>query len=667
VVQVRLDETTCVRSEEWLNREWLETNGRGGYASSTVLNCNTRRYHGLLVANLRMPQGRHVLLSRLEDSIVVGGDEDYLSCCQYPGVFLPREGSCLREFHLGFCPQFRYEMKGVLIRKAVMMVYGKDNVLVRYDIERCPHSATLRVKPFIAYRKYDTLIMQNAFLRREIRAIKNGFTLRPYDGMPVLFVQTSVKVPFVPVSVWYNNFEYSLDRDRGYDWHEDLFLPGYFEIPVKQGTTVIVSASLDMCREPLKKVWDAERKRRLREASRIDTIAEKFENEEDRTHVRNLIRAGQQFLIRTPLERPTIIAGYHWFTDWGRDTLISLPGLAFCSGFSQLGIDILTDLGKQEQDGLLPNYFSDDETQKSYNTVDTALLYFWAVQQMIRYTGNIAVVRDEMWPVMKKILRHYMSGTKFDIYMNASGLLHAGGQGMNLTWMDAVVGGKPVIPRWGYAVEINALWFNAVCFAHELAQKFGDPEYFYHDLIRTIKKSFVDTFWIEKEAYLGDVFCDGKLDVSVRPNQIFAVSLHYSPLEPHQWKGVVGSVMEHLLTPVGLRTLSPEDKEYRGRYEGDMFSRDMAYHQGTVWPWLLAHFSDAYLRVAEDREAAKMFLQAYIRSFIRHHLTEAGVGCISETFDGDPPHRPEGCISQAWSVAGLIRMYSLISDIPGGW
>jgi len=662
MMRVKIEESSCLNPEKSLNLEWLETNGLGGYASSTILNCNTRKYHGLLVANLETPRGRHVLLSRLEDSVKVKGQESYLSCCQYPGVFIPEGQHFLTSFQLNECPRFVYETDHIRIRKAVMMVQGENCILVRYDVERCPASCILTLKPLLAYRGYHALSVQNPCLCSETRGIRNGFIMEPYDGMPSICIQTNLRSQFLPSPVWYNHFEYEMERERGYDWQEDLFMPGIFEIPVRIGSTVIVSASLSACRGPLKKKWEAEATRRTHEIRDVENIAEGYEHEEDRMHVRDLILSGRQFLIKTPSGRPTIIAGYHWFTDWGRDTLISLPGLAFCGGRPEEGISILVSLGKHEKKGLLPNYFSDHVEENAYNTVDTSLLYFWAVQQMLKYTGAAEIIRKEIWPVLKRILRHYMEGTLFNIGMNENGLLRAGDEKTHLTWMDATVNGKPVTPRWGHAVEINALWFNAVCFAGKLARRFDEPEFHFHELINRIKKSFVDTFWIEGEDYLGDVYCNGSLDRSVRPNQIVAVSLPYSPLTPDQWPGVVNKVMRELLTPFGLRTLSPEDVKYEGRYGGDGPTRDAAYHQGTVWPWLLAQFGEAYLRVAEDKTAARTFLLDGLRFLVRQHMPTAGIGFISEIFDGAPPHRPNGCIAQAWSSAGLIRLYSLLNE-----
>ena len=645
-----------------LTLEWLETNGLGGYSSSTVLNCHTRRYHGLFVANLKEPPGRHVLLSKFEDSLQAKGREYFFSCHQYPGLFFPDHDSFPASFAIGDCPCFTYRAEAMCVRKSVMPVRGRDQLLILYEIEKCPGPGLLRLRPFLAYRSYHSLSRQNPFLRVHTAGIRNGFTIRPYEGMPPLYIRTSVKSRFHPAPVWYNNFEYEAERQRGYDGHEDLFQPGILEVAVRGGSRVIVSISLQDFKKQTGKIWAEERDRRVQERARIRSVAAGFENGEDRVHAENLIAAGSQCLIRTPAGRPALIAGYHWFNDWGRDTLISLPGLTFCSGRPEDGFEILSSLAEHEKDGLLPNCFSDHSQEKSYNSVDATLWFYWAVQQAIRYTGAYETIEIRLWPVMKKMIRHFMSGTAMGVFMNDRGLLHAGQEGSNLTWMDATLAGRPVTPRWGCAVEINALWYNAICLVDELARRFGERALFFPELIPRIRQSFQETFWMEDQNHLGDVYRDGLLDGALRPNQILAVSLPHSPLDPDRWPSVVASVRRHLLTPCGLRTLSPEDPHYAGRYGGDSAARDGAYHQGTVWPWLLAHFGEALLRVAEDRGEARRFLLDLIRSFLRQHWSEAGIGCVSEIFDGDPPHRPNGCISQAWSAAELIRLYTILNE-----
>jgi predicted glycogen debranching enzyme len=654
--------SSSLSHEQALALEWLETNGCGGYSSSTVLNCHTRRYHGLFVANLKEPAGRHVLLSKFEDSFRSKGREYFLSCHQYPGLFFPEDDQLPLSFQFNGCPCFTFRSGKLMVHKSVMLLQGQDHLLLRYDIEKCPAPGLLRIRPFLACRGYHSLSRQNPFLHVHAAEIKNGLIVRPYEGLPPLYIQTNIKSRFYPYPVWYNNFEYDVERQRGYEDHEDLFQPGLLEVPVKEGSSVILSVSLQAFEKRLTGIWAREQHRRMEERKRIKSIAEKFENQEDRTNVENLIAAGSSFLIKTPSGRPAIIAGYHWFNDWGRDTLISLPGLTFCSGRPGDGMDILASLAEHENDGLLPNYFSDHSQEKSYNSVDATLWFYWAVQQALRHTGAMETIEKKFWPVMKKMIRRLMSGTAMNISMNNQGLLHAGHEVSNLTWMDATVAGKPVTPRWGYAVEINALWYNAICFVEELARHFGEDEFFFPELITGFRRAFQETFWIEEKGYLGDVFRDGRLDEALRPNQVLAVSLPYSPLDPGRWHSVVTHVRQHLLTPCGLRTLSPEDPRYIGRYGGDSAARDGAYHQGTVWPWLLAQFGEALLRAVADKDEARLFLLDLIRSFLRRHWTEAGIGCVSEVFDGDTPHRPNGCISQAWSVAELIRLYMILNE-----
>ena len=677
-----------------LQCEWLDVNGRGGYASSTLLNCHARKYHGLLVARLTAPPGRYVLLSKYEDIFCCGDRQYPLTCHQYPHNFFPEDYGFLKTFQQDVFPVFIYEGDGIRIRKSLMMVAEEDCLLVRYDLDDCPASGVISLRPFLAFRDYHRLTRENPFLRAKILTVKNGFSIRPYAGMPPLVIQTNIKPDWQEHPCWYHAFEYAEEAARGYENHEDLFSPGTLEIPLRKGKTVIVSASMAPFYGRLSKKWDDEERRRRKLAQQDGVIAGTLgrtmselhfqgqsgesatilrdeggnatisrDKDEEEKLIRLLLRAGRQFLVRTPESRPAIIAGYPWFGEWGRDTLISLPGLTFCCGRIREGADIITHLARFERHGLLPNVFSEEDKSHAYNTVDAPLWYFWAVQQLLKYAGNNdAMVGKNIWPTLKNILRQFLHGTIFNIYLDDNGLLHAGEDGRALTWMDACIDNRPVTPRQGYPVEINALWYNAVCFAAELAPRFGDQEFYFQELIPRIRQSFQETFWIGEGAYLGDVYHQGNLDRTVRPNQIFAVSLPYSPLDAEQGRQVVNKVRDELLTPVGLRTLSPRDPQYQGRYEGSSTARDEAYHQGTVWPWLLGHFGEACLKVAPDREGTRDSLRLYLRTFLRRHFLEAGIGCVSEIFDGDSPHRPNGCISQAWSVAEMIRLYTLLGS-----
>jgi glycogen debranching enzyme len=681
---IRIDTRPTAAAE--LDREWLETDGRGGYAASTLAGCHTRRYHGLMVANLPAPEGRHVLLSKLEDSFLVGGEELFFTRHRYyPGALFPPGPSLLREFIIDICPRFTYRAGDILMQKSVMLIRGTGTLLVRYDLDRSPKSGLLRLKPFLAYRGYHTLAHENPYLRSRTEGIANGFTIEPYAGMPPLIIRTDLPSRFTPSPFWYNRFEYTEERERGFDYIEDLFLPGVIEVPFAPRGTVILLASCEAFGDDPSKMWDSELLRRREELADDEKLTDSCvhgksggnerqypqkSNEtpaggftrDDRELLPALIRAGRQFLITHPSGRPAVIAGYPWFGSWGRDTLISLPGLAFCSERIGEGIEILTEIGRHEREGLLPNFFSAGGKPEAYNTVDSSLLYFRVIQELLRITGDTELIRNRFWPVMKRIIHCFMVGTRFGIGMDDRGLLHAGDGRTALTWMDATVGGVPVTPRHGYPVEINALWYNALSFAGEIAERFADPEWSFGNLAANIRGSFRETFWIPEGGYLGDVFRDGVLDTAIRPNQLFAVALPFSPLDPPEQAGVVRKVREQLLTPCGLRTLAPTDPAYRGLYRGNGAERDAAYHQGTVWPWLLGPFGEATLKVTGNRKDEKNNLRTYLQNFLQNHLHEAGIGSISEVFDGDAPHRPGGCTAQAWSVAELIRLFMLLQE-----
>lgn len=663
-MDIRIDEKTCSKIDEALRLEWLDTNGLGGYASDTILNCHTRRYHGLLVADLSSPPGKFVLLSSLEESILSGGREIFFSLHKYPGTFSPSGYKCLSEFRSKPAPHFIYRIDRLILHKTIMTVHGKDAVLIRYSCVRSDEPSVLRLKPFLAFRDFHSLAKENPFLDGGTAEVGGGFKIRPYEGMPVLYIQTDRKSVFHPAGDWYRNFEYMVEAERGFDFREDLFRPGILEISLKEGETVIFSASTRLQRA-LRKIWDAEWARRENARTETAARAETFDDPQDRALMSTLMESAKDFLIRQPQKRgpgrPTVTAGYHWFGDWGRDTLISLPGLTFCTDESEIGKAILKTFGKYEKDGLLPNFFGRGGSGHAYNSVDCSLWFFWAAQQLLLYTGDIDFVRKFMWPVMVRIIRKFKAGTVHLIHMSDNGLLHAGDETMQLTWMDAAVNGVPVTPRCGWAVDINALWYNAVCLTDELAERFGRRRERCPDLKERIREAFNEAFWIEDGAYLGDVRRGDRLDRSVRPNQILAVSLPHSPLDRIRARSVVDKVAKELLTPFGLRTLSPRDPVYRGRYAGDAAGRDAAYHQGTVWPWLIGHFGEAFLKVAEDKKQAAEFLRRELRKSLREHLQAAGVGSISEIFDGDPPYHPNGCIAQSWSVAEIIRLYFLLN------
>lgn len=658
-----IPESTCRDLAKSLRYEWLETNGLGGYASGTIAGCHTRKYHGLLVAALPEPAGRFLLLSDYEDSIAAGGAEHHLACHRYPGVYHPNGHKFLTSFSREACPTFTYHAGRSSLRKQIMMLPGENTVLVRYELLASPDPVTLRLRPLLAFRDHHSLKRQDSCVHTQVALCPDGFDIHPYDGMPSLYIRSNSPASFHAQPDWYSNLEYEREAERGYDYHEDLFCPGLLSIPLRKGQSAIIAASVSASAAPSEEQWAQELLRRRQKRRAM----------EDLSHgapaaiagqLPDLLMAGQKFLIHAQGRRPAIIAGYPWFDDWGRDTLISLPGLTFCSGNPEMGVAILKSVGEAERDGLIPNFFAANPDHHAYNAVDASLLYFHAVQHMLAATGDRRTVQERFWPVMLRILTRFMEGTRNDIYMNADGLLHAGNRDTQLTWMDAKVRGVPITPRHGYAVDINALWYNAIRFADELAQAFGTRVPWPADLADQCGAAFRDLFWMDEALCLADSCADGQLDRSIRPNQVLAVSLPYSPLTPDQQAGVVEKVRRELLTPFGLRTLSPRDHSYRGRYEGDQDARDAAYHQGTVWPWLVGHFGAAALRVATDRQASLATLIQTLTPLIDYSLRNQGLSQVPEIFDGDPPRRPNGCFAQAWSVAELIRLLTFHTALP---
>jgi predicted glycogen debranching enzyme len=655
---VAFDHNICHDLTQSLHYEWLETNGLGGYASGTIAGPRTRKYHGLLVAALAEPAGRFLLLADVEDSFSSDHHAYPLACHRYPGVYHPNGHEHLVSYSQDECPTFTYQAGPTLLRKQLMMLPGENTVLVRYEILKSSKPLSLHLNPLLAYRDHHSLKRQDSCIRTQVDPLPDGFDITPYDGMPPLHIRTSRPASFDAHPDWFHNFEYEREAERGYDHHEDLFCPGQLNIPLHQGQSVIVTASVSTLAPATEATWNHELARRRQERQSLHTLATKTPATLT-DQLPDLLLAGRKFLIHAQGARPAIIAGYPWFDDWGRDTLISLPGLTFCSGNPEMGVAILKSVGEAERDGLIPNFFAANPDHHAYNAVDASLWYFHAVQHMLVATGDYQTVQKHFWPVMLRILTRFMEGTRNYIFMNAEGLLHTGNRDTQLTWMDAKVHGIPVTPRHGYAVDINALWYNAICFADELAVTFGTRPPWPAELARRCGAAFQSLFWMEDAASLADSSADGILDRSIRPNQILAVSLPHSPLTPHQQAAVVEKVRRELLTPFGLRTLSPRDPAYQGRYEGDQETRDAAYHQGTVWPWLIGHFGAAALRVAPDPQAARANLLQTFTPLIDYSLRHQGLSQVPEIFDGAPPQRPNGCFAQAWSVAELIRLLQL--------
>ncbi len=651
---ISLDKTVCGNLEAALGREWLETNGLGGFASSTVAGANTRRYHGLLIAALNPPGGRLLLLSKLEETLVLGERRIDLSTNEYDGAVHPEGYLHLSGFRLGPFPTFTYDIEGVKLEKSLFMLSGSNTVQVEYRLLESPAGSKpqLELRPLIAFRDYHSTTHENSALNPQIQSENDMASVQPYEGLPRLHFAHNAEATAAE-GYWYRNFFYRAERERGLDAKEDLFNPLVLRWTLNKGQTAVVIASTEA-----QDIRNAAKFRR-EELKRREALEASAPNRDPL--VRALAVAADQFLARRG-DDWTVIAGYPWFTDWGRDTMISLPGLTLFTGNTEIAKGILRNFARHTDMGMLPNRFVDSGETAEFNTVDATLWFFEAARAYAAVTSDYKFVREELYPVFTSIIDFHIKGTRYNIKMAENGLLNAGALGAQLTWMDAKIGDWVVTPRSGRPVEIQALWYNALKIMEDLAQRFGDE-----DLRKScsafasmVVSAFNRLFWNKDKNCLYDVLSDGPPDATIRPNQVFAVSLHYSMLSAERARAMVETVERELLTPVGLRTLAPSDSRYRPRYEGDQYSRDSAYHQGTVWPWLLGPFVTAYVSVNGGTAAAREHAHGLLRG-LEAHLSQAGLGQISEIFDADAPHLPRGCFAQAWSVAEVLR--ALCQDV----
>ncbi|MCZ6678284.1 MAG: glycogen debranching enzyme N-terminal domain-containing protein [Candidatus Poribacteria bacterium] len=662
---IQFDHQICRDFAAAIQKEWLETNGIGGYASSSIVGANTRRYHGLLVAATQPPVGRRVLLSKLEETVCIGDEHYELSCNQYPGIVHPQGYKFLQAFTPSPLPTWEYAIQDIVLEKLLWMVNGQNTTVLTYTL-RAGAPIQLCLRPLIAGRDHHSLHYENAGIQTHVEAIDgNTVQIVPYDSPSTLYLHSSVGEFQSDSACWYKNFEYPVEAARGFDAHEDLYSPGEWVVQLESGETVAIIAST----EPPNEEWESMRNVEIDRRKGI--VHRALHNRGDGStrkgdvpggkddFLETLTLAADQFLIQRGEERHSIIAGYHWFTDWGRDAMIALPGLTLVTGRYEIAQGILRAFAQHCDQGMLPNRFPDVADEPEYNTVDATLWFFYAVAKYLEYTDDLDFIRDELWETLVDIIQWHLRGTRYNIRMGTDSLISAGMEGVQLTWMDAKIGDWVVTPRHGKPVEINALWYNALKVMEGLIQRLGDAgaSTEYAKLARTAQVNFNERFWNAEANCLYDCI-DGEMpDASIRPNQIFAISLPHSVLSEERHRPVLDVVTRDLLTPVGLRSLSPNDEQYVGYYGGDPYHRDSAYHQGTVWGWLIGPFVTAYMKVngktSQSREAAKQFLAAF-----GGHLKEAGVGSISEIFDGDKPHTPRGCIAQAWSIAEVLRAYA---------
>ena len=632
-----------------LRLEWLETNGLGGYAMGTVAGAHTRRYHGLLCVALRPPVDRRMFLSKLEDSLQIDGDRWPLSSNLYGDIVHPDGHQRIAQYRLDPWPIWTYEVKAATVEKAVLMPHGLNAVVVRYTCLRADSLLVLRARPLLAWRDHHHLSRASVEFALEARRIDHGVRLLGH-GMPPLLLQIGDGA-FWPSTEWYYNLTYPVETARGLDDTEDLYSPGEIQWTLRAGQSVELLAAVgdapDISAHEI-----CERERAAREQ-----LAEAFPVEDQ--VARTLSLAADKFVVARPQQTAdarSIIAGYPWFTDWGRDAMISLPGLLLTTGRHDAARDVLRAYAEAMQDGLIPNLFPDQGGGAAYNTVDATLWFVASAKRYYDATDDLALFEDGLFDRIEEVVAAYQRGTKYGIRMDQDGLITAGDDTTQLTWMDAKVDDWVVTPRHSKAVEINALWYSAVSTGHFFASKLGREADAYARLAGFVKGSFIAAFWSDELGYLYDCVRGDEKDASLRPNQVIALALPYSPLGRTRQQSILRHVTEELLTPYGLRTLSPHGPAYRGRYEGDRWSRDGAYHQGTVWPWLLGPFVSAHLASTDHPDETKRWLREKLQPLV-DHLQDAGLGTISEIFDGDEPHTPRGCPAQAWSVAELLRVW----------
>ena len=649
---IRIDQESCRNLETALSREWLETNGIGGFSSSTIVGLNTRRYHGLLTAATKPPVGRLVLLSKLEETLIIDGLRYELSANQYPGAVHPQGFQYQTGFRLDPFPRFTYEIPGVRVEKSVFMLQGENTAVVQYDIFKTQSQAdssrySLEIRPLIAFRDYHSTTHENGALNPHVETENGLTTIKPYGDLPALhFAHDAAAID--TNGFWYRNFQYAVEQERGLDFGEDLFNPCTLTFDLNASASIRIIASTE--RRDISKA-DAYRKAEL---ERRELLSGNSAKAKASLLVNTLTSAADQFIVaREPCK--TVIAGYHWFADWGRDTMIALPGLTLATGHLEIARSIITEFATHVDGGMLPNRFPDAGETPEYNTVDATLWFFEAVRSLLQYTNDYEFIGGNLYAVLSDIIDWHVRGTRYNIHVDDDGLLYSGEPGVQLTWMDAKVGDWVVTPRTGKAVEIQALWYNALRVMEQLAAKFKDAvsKKKYAAMADKARTSFNRMFWNEEAGCLYDVINGEVRDVSIRPNQILSVSLTNSMVTSKRARSIMSAVERELLTPRGLRTLSPTDANYIGRYEGDPRSRDGAYHQGTVWPWLMGPFITAYVKTF-GRKAGQDFANEWLSQF-QAHLNEACLGQVSEIFDGDAPHTPRGCVAQAWSVAELLR------------
>ncbi len=660
--------------EKALKTEWLVTNGLGGYASSTVLGVNTRKYHGLLVAALNPPVDRHVLLSNIDEEIRMSNKRYHLGANETTAGMQPKEALFPVDFALNPLPTYTYEVERQLrLTKTILMPYGKNASVIIYEAANASDEmAGISASPLVNMRGFHSVTQKDQVRWNTVLKDSDQMLIaRPSAGFPALVLFSTDGSFVAEQGEWIETY-YRVEAERGETSVDYNYRPRSFELSLAPHETrrfsILAVAGKDEheAEATLRTIYkDAASVEALYQAElerRADLLAG-FQKQHTDVHFEDwlewLVLAADTFLVnRQSTNTKSVIAGYHWFADWGRDSLISLPGLTLVLGRFEEARSILQTFHQHCYEGLIPNNFPDDpQLPPAYNTVDASLWYFNAVLQYLKYTNDFAFVQETLWSTLQSMIDYHQRGTLFGIHVDTDGLL---AHGPRLTWVDASVDGKPVTPREGKAVEIQALWYNALRIMELIANAFAekDKAESYGAMAEKAKQSFLEKFWNPHKNYFFDVIGNGYKDESLRPNQILAASLDFTMLDKVKAELAVEAVWKQLLTPFGLRTLSSSDPRYVGRYSGDRRRRDYAYHNGTVWPWLLGPFVTAFLKLRNyESHWRSIAFENFLKPLFTVELSRAGLGSISEIFDGDTPHEPNGCIAQAWSVAEPLRCY----------
>ncbi|MDP1569293.1 MAG: amylo-alpha-1,6-glucosidase [Vicinamibacterales bacterium] len=652
VLPIRVDRDTCGDLARAETREWLVTNGIGGYASGTVAGVRTRRYHGLLVAALDPPAGRTVMAADVHERVQVDGASWALGAARWhDGTVAPRGYEHLDSFRLdGRTPVWDFAIGPHRLEKRIVMARDANTTVVVYRLVSGPTPVHLDLTVLAAYRDYHATTRHGGW-QMAVTADDGEVRVTAFEGARALRL-SGLGLTFAPAHVWYGDFALACERERGLDWLDDALHVATATAVIAPGAEVVLVLSAESGETDAVGV---RRRVAAQEKAVLSAYARRHGRRRDPVG-RRLALAADQFVVRRDVDGApgtSVIAGYHWFADWGRDTMIALPGLLLETGRAETAREVLTTYARVVDRGMIPNRFPEAGTAPEYNTVDATLWFVEAVRLYVEATGDGALVQA-LWPTLEQIVDHHDRGTRFGIVVDAGdGLLRAGEPGVQLTWMDAKVDDWVVTHRIGKPVEVNVLWYSTLATLARLAPLAGANPVAWRARARQVRTSF-RRFWREDLGHLCDVLDgpDGD-DASLRPNQIFAVSLPLSPLAPGRRRAVVDACASALVTPRGLRSLAPSHADYRPTYGGDPRSRDGAYHQGTVWAWLAGPFALAHFRAYGDAAAARAFLEPLVE-----HLPEYGVGSLGEIFDAAPPHHPRGCIAQAWSVAETLRAWT---------